>query len=87
MEEIISKTKIEEYFNYFKMENPLFAQEKLDLDKIDEWIKTVSGEDNETEEVDNDCENDSETEEVDKDCESDKFDDTEFFSSWNFEDF
>ena len=42
MEEIISKSKIEEYFNYFKRENPLFAEEELQLEKIDEWIKSVS---------------------------------------------
>ena len=43
MKEIISKSKIEEYFNGFKRENPLFPEENLDLDKIDEWIKTVLG--------------------------------------------
>ena len=73
MEEMISKSKIEEYFNYFKRENPLFAEEQLKLDKIDEWIKSVLAKDSEREEVDNDCESDSETEEVDKDCESDIF--------------
>ena len=86
IEEMISKSKIQEYFNYFKRENPLFAEEELKLDKIDEWIKSVSAKDSEREEVDNDCESDSETEEVDKDCESDKFEDTELFASWNLED-
>ncbi len=100
MEEMTSKRKIEEYFNYFKRENPLFANEQLNPDRIDEWIKSVSGEDCETEEVDKDCESDSETEkvdkdcesdseteEVDKDCESDIFEGTELFASWNLEDF
>ena len=84
---MISKSKIQEYFNYFKRENPVFAEEELKLEKIDEWIKSVSAKDSEREEVDNDCESDSETEEVDKDCESDIFEDTELFASWNLEDF
>ena len=57
MEEIISKSKIVEYFNYFKRENPLFANDELNPDKIDEQIKSVSGEDCETEEVESDSEN------------------------------
>ena len=51
MEEIVSKQKVITYFNYFKKENPLFAKENLDLDKIDEWIKIVLGEDYETQEL------------------------------------
>ena len=43
MEEIISKSKIQEYFNYFKRENPLFADEALNQDRIDKWIQSLSG--------------------------------------------
>ena len=34
IEEMISKSKIEEYFNNFKRENQSFAEENLDLDRI-----------------------------------------------------
>ena len=37
MEEMISKSKIQEYFNYFKRENPLLAEEELN------WRKFMCG--------------------------------------------
>ena len=55
MEEIVSKSKIRSYFNYFKDNNPLFKNEELNDQRIDEWIESMMGN------IDNfkcqDCEN------------------------------
>ena len=39
MEEIVSKTKVQTYFNYFRRINPLLADEHLDEERIGELIK------------------------------------------------
>merc|ERR1712082_597792 len=41
MEEMISKNKVQEYFNYFKTFNPLFVDESLDMQRIDDWIEEL----------------------------------------------
>ena len=55
MEEIVSKSKIRSYFNYFKSNNPLFKNQELNDQRIDEWIISMKGN------IDNlkcqDCEN------------------------------
>ena len=43
IEEIVSKSKIRSYFNYFKENNPLFKNEELNDERIDEWIETMRG--------------------------------------------
>ena len=43
MEEIVSKSKIRSYFNYFKENNLLFQNEELMDKRIDEWIETMRG--------------------------------------------
>ena len=41
MEEIVSKTKVQAYFDYFKKHNPLFGDESLDMERIDNWIQEL----------------------------------------------
>merc|ERR1712177_192697 len=41
MEEMVSKNKVQEYFNYFKTFNPLFVDESLDMQRIDDWIEEL----------------------------------------------
>ena len=41
MEEIVSKTKVQAYFDYFKKHNPLFGYESLDMERIDNWIQEL----------------------------------------------
>ena len=42
MEEIVSKSKVKEYFKFFKENNPLFVDEKLDEKRIDELIQDLT---------------------------------------------
>ena len=41
MEEMVSKNKVQTYFNYFKTFNPLFVDESLDMQRIDDWIEEL----------------------------------------------
>ena len=43
MEQIVSKSKIKSYFNYFKSNNPLFKDQELNEQRIDEWIISMKG--------------------------------------------
>ena len=43
IEEIVSKQKIKNYFDYFKLANPLFKNQELDEVRIDKWIESVMG--------------------------------------------
>ena len=56
IEEIVSKQKIKNYFDYFKLANPLFKNQELDEVRIDKWIESVMG-NNENGKC-QDCEND-----------------------------
>merc|ERR1711873_44194 len=42
MEEMVSKNKVQAYFDYFKTSNPLFVDESLDMQRIDDWIEELS---------------------------------------------
>ena len=42
MEEIVSKSKVKAYFKFFKDNNPLFVDEKLDEKRIDELIQDLT---------------------------------------------
>ena len=42
MEEIVSKSKVKAYFKFFKDNNPLFVDEKLDEKRIYELIKDLT---------------------------------------------
>merc|ERR1712240_615371 len=41
LEEMVSKSKVEEYFNYFKQFNHLFRDQILDMERIDNWIEEL----------------------------------------------
>merc|ERR1712240_950272 len=41
MEEIVSKSKVQEYFNYFKEFNDLFKDQTLEVERIDTWIEEL----------------------------------------------
>merc|ERR1712112_748191 len=41
MEEMVSKSKVEAYFNYFKESNHLFKDQTLDMERIDNWIEEL----------------------------------------------
>merc|ERR1712215_125884 len=41
MEEMVSKNKVQAYFDYFKTYNPLFVDESLDMQRIDNWIEEL----------------------------------------------
>merc|ERR1712115_727916 len=41
MEEMVSKNKVQLYFDYFKKHNPLFEDEILDMERIDNWIEEL----------------------------------------------
>ena len=41
MEEMVSKNKVQAYFDYFKKHNPLFEDEILDMERIDNWIEEL----------------------------------------------
>merc|ERR1712126_108260 len=41
MEEMVSKNKVQAYFDYFKQYNPLFGDEILDMERIDNWIEAL----------------------------------------------
>merc|ERR1712112_471708 len=41
MEEMVSKNKVQTYFNYFKTFNPLFVDESVDMQRIDDWIEEL----------------------------------------------
>merc|ERR1712112_159628 len=41
MEEMVSKNKVQAYFNYFKQFNPLFGDQILDMERIDNWIEEL----------------------------------------------
>ena len=41
MEEMISKSKVQAYFNYFKKFNHLFGDQILDMERIDNWIEEL----------------------------------------------
>ena len=41
MEEIVSKSKVQEYFNYFKEFNDLFKDQTLEMERIDTWIEEL----------------------------------------------
>merc|ERR1712240_272118 len=41
MEEMVSKNKVQAYFDYFKQYNPLFGDEILDMERIDNWIEEL----------------------------------------------
>merc|ERR1712112_718841 len=41
MEEMVSKNKVQAYFDYFKKYNPLFGDEILDMERIDNWIEEL----------------------------------------------
>merc|ERR1711889_2901 len=41
MEEMVSKNKVQAYFDYFKQCNPLFGDEILDMERIDNWIEEL----------------------------------------------
>ena len=43
IQEIVSKQKIRKYFDYFKLTNPLFKNQELDEVRIDKWIESVMG--------------------------------------------
>ena len=53
MEEMVSKNKVQAYFDYFKKYNPLFGDEILDMERIDNWIEELKS----TEEHENDDNN------------------------------
>merc|ERR1711947_39819 len=53
MEEMVSKNKVQAYFDYFKTSNPLFVDESLDMQRIDNWIEELKS----TEEHENDDNN------------------------------
>merc|ERR1712082_413446 len=41
LEEIVSKSKVQEYFNYFKESNDLFKDQTLEMERIDTWIEEL----------------------------------------------
>merc|ERR1711881_413945 len=41
MEEMVSKNKVQAYFDYLKTSNPLFVDESLDMQRIDDWIEEL----------------------------------------------
>ena len=41
MEEMVSKSKVQAYFNYFKQFNHLFGDQILDMERIDKWIEEL----------------------------------------------
>merc|ERR1712115_185476 len=41
MEEMVSKSKVQAYFNYFKQFNHLFGDQILDIERIDNWIEEL----------------------------------------------
>merc|ERR1711867_206624 len=41
MEEMVSKSKVEAYFNHFKEFNHLFKDQTLDMERIDNWIEEL----------------------------------------------
>ena len=41
MEEMVSKSKVESYFNYLKKNNHLFNDQTLDMERIDNWIEEL----------------------------------------------
>jgi len=41
MEEMVSKSKVQAYFNYFKKFNHLFGDQILDMERIDNWIEEL----------------------------------------------
>merc|ERR1712126_522130 len=41
MEKMVSKNKVQAYFDYFKTSNPLFLDESLDMQRIDDWIEEL----------------------------------------------
>merc|ERR1711962_1973068 len=41
MEEMVSKSKVQAYFNYFKKNNLLFKDQTLDMQRIDNWIEQL----------------------------------------------
>merc|ERR1712240_462506 len=41
LEEMVSKSKVQAYFNYFKQFNPLFGDQILDMERIDNWIEEL----------------------------------------------
>merc|ERR1712121_263419 len=41
MEEMVSKSKVQAYFNYFKKFNHLFRDQILDMERIDNWIEEL----------------------------------------------
>merc|ERR1711955_91419 len=41
MEEMVSKNKVQAYFNYFKKFNHLFRDQILDMERIDNWIEEL----------------------------------------------
>ena len=53
MEEMVSKNKVQAYFDYFKKYNPLFGDEILDMERIDNWIEELKS----TQEHENDDNN------------------------------
>merc|ERR1712089_55148 len=53
MEEMVSKNKVQAYFDYFKTYNPLFVDESLDMQRIDNWIEELKS----TQEHENDDNN------------------------------
>merc|ERR1711962_519912 len=53
MEEMVSKNKVQAYFDYFKQYNPLFVDESLDMQRIDNWIEELKS----TQEHENDDNN------------------------------
>merc|ERR1712180_504706 len=55
MEEMVSKNKVQAYFDYFKTSNPLFVDESLDMQRIDDWIeelKSTEGNENDDNNMD-----------------------------------
>ena len=55
MEEMVSKNKVQAYFDYFKTSNPLFVDESLDMQRIDNWIeelKSTEGNENDDNNMD-----------------------------------
>merc|ERR1711873_90986 len=41
LEEMVSKNKVQAYFDYFKKYNPLFGDEILDMERIDNLIEEL----------------------------------------------
>merc|ERR1712239_27747 len=63
MEEMVSKNKVQTYFNYFKTFNPLFVDESLDMQRIDDWIEELK-----STEVNENDDNNMEDMAKEKDC-------------------